>query len=164
LPNRGHFSNNPIGLDAFLDFPTNLKRSGLRAGACTHPPVGYGINHKQNEPESRFKAVGTGRLSCAVADGSTPALIPISGWRLSALIPALTYYPAFALAGSFVKAVGLPATRHHQPDPGVGHHQCAYHACVDAVRAQARQPCRHHRSHGFVLLLALQYGALWPSL
>ncbi|HKH01977.1 MAG TPA: alpha/beta hydrolase, partial [Bradyrhizobium sp.] len=44
-----------------------------------------------------------------IADGSTPAPIPASGRRwtaafvLSALIPALTYYPAFALAGSFVK-------------------------------------------------------------
>jgi len=44
-----------------------------------------------------------------IAGGSTPAPIPTSGWRwttafvLSALIPALTYYPAFALAGSFVK-------------------------------------------------------------
>ena len=44
-----------------------------------------------------------------IADGTTPAPIPSSSRRwtaafvLSALIPALTYYPAFALAGTFVK-------------------------------------------------------------
>ena len=44
-----------------------------------------------------------------IVDGTTPAPIPTSGWRwtaaflLSALIPALTYYPAFALAGTFLK-------------------------------------------------------------
>ena len=50
-----------------------------------------------------------------IADGTMPAPIPSSGRRwtaafvLSALIPALTYYPAFALAGTFVKpSVYLP--------------------------------------------------------
>src|SRR5262249_3805638 len=45
-----------------------------------------------------------------VADGTMPEHVAASGRRwtaafiLSAFIPALTYYPAFALAGSFVKA------------------------------------------------------------
>ena len=45
-----------------------------------------------------------------VADGSSAAYVAADGWRwtaafiLTAFIPALTYYPAFALAGSFVKA------------------------------------------------------------
>ena len=45
----------------------------------------------------------------AIADGSMPAHAAAEGRRwttaflLSALIPALTYYPAFALAGTFVK-------------------------------------------------------------
>jgi pimeloyl-ACP methyl ester carboxylesterase len=44
----------------------------------------------------------------AVADGSVPKEMPIKGGRwlgallLSAFIPALTYYPAFALGGTFV--------------------------------------------------------------
>jgi hypothetical protein len=44
-----------------------------------------------------------------IADGTVPAHVAASGRRwttafvLSALIPALTYYPAFALAGTFVK-------------------------------------------------------------
>ena len=44
----------------------------------------------------------------AVADGSVPAATASSGRRwtialmLSAFIPALTYYPAFALGGTFV--------------------------------------------------------------
>jgi pimeloyl-ACP methyl ester carboxylesterase len=44
-----------------------------------------------------------------IADGSTPVQTAAAGRRwtiaflLSAFIPALTYYPAFALAGSFVK-------------------------------------------------------------
>jgi hypothetical protein len=45
----------------------------------------------------------------AIADGTMPAHVASDGRRwtaafvLSAFIPALTYYPAFALAGSFVK-------------------------------------------------------------
>jgi len=45
----------------------------------------------------------------AIADGTMPEHVAASGNRwtvaflLSALIPALTYYPAFALAGTFVK-------------------------------------------------------------
>ena len=45
-----------------------------------------------------------------VVDGSSPAYVATEGRRwtaafiLTALIPALTYYPALALAGSFVKA------------------------------------------------------------
>jgi hypothetical protein len=44
-----------------------------------------------------------------IADGTTPAHVAASGGRwttafvLTAFIPALTYYPAFALAGTFVK-------------------------------------------------------------
>jgi pimeloyl-ACP methyl ester carboxylesterase len=44
-----------------------------------------------------------------IADGTMPAHFPAKGGRwtaafvLTALIPALTYYPAFALAGTFVK-------------------------------------------------------------
>jgi pimeloyl-ACP methyl ester carboxylesterase len=44
-----------------------------------------------------------------IADRSMPAPVPASGGRwtaaflLSALIPALTYYPAFALAGTYLK-------------------------------------------------------------
>ena len=44
------------------------------------------------------------------------------------------------------EAVRLPAAGHHQPDHGLGRHQCADHAGADAVRAQARQPRRHHRA------------------
>src|SRR6201999_1434716 len=46
-----------------------------------------------------------------IADGTMPAHSAASGRRwtaafvLSAFIPALTYYPAFALAGTFVKPV-----------------------------------------------------------
>ena len=45
----------------------------------------------------------------AIADGTMPAHVAASGGRwtaafvLTALIPALTYYPAFALGGTFVK-------------------------------------------------------------
>ena len=87
-----------------------------------------------------------------IADGTMPAHSAADGRRwttafiLSAFIPALTYYPAFALAGTFVKAVGLAAAGHHQPDHGLGRHQRPDHAGPDAVRAQARQPGRHRRA------------------
>jgi len=48
-----------------------------------------------------------------IADGTMPAQVVASGRRwttafvLSAFIPALTYYPAFALAGTFVKPSGF---------------------------------------------------------
>jgi hypothetical protein len=48
-----------------------------------------------------------------IADGTMPAHVAAKGGRwttafvLSALIPALTYYPAFALAGTFVKPSGF---------------------------------------------------------
>src|SRR6202163_1218696 len=48
-----------------------------------------------------------------IADGTVPAPVAASGRRwttafvLSAFIPALTYYPAFALAGTFVKPSAL---------------------------------------------------------
>jgi hypothetical protein len=48
-----------------------------------------------------------------IADGTMPAHVAASGRRwttafvLSAFIPALTYYPAFALAGTFVKPSGF---------------------------------------------------------
>ena len=86
-----------------------------------------------------------------IADGTMPEHTAASGRRwttafiLSAFIPALTYYPAFALGGTFVTPVRLPAAGHHQPDPGLGGHQRPDHARFDAVRAQTRQPERHRR-------------------
>ena len=44
------------------------------------------------------------------------------------------------------KAVGVSAAGHHQPDHGLGRHQCPDHAGADAVRAEARQPRRHRRA------------------
>ena len=66
-----------------------------------------------------------------IADGTMPEHSAASGRRwtrafiLSAFIPALTYYPAFALGGHLRKAFRLPAAGHHQPDPGMGRHQRA---------------------------------------
>src|SRR6185503_12156733 len=88
-----------------------------------------------------------------IADGTMPEHTAASGRRwttafiLSAFIPALTYYPAFALGGTFVKpSAFLP--QGIQPDPGLGDHQRPDYAGPDAVRAQARQPVRHRPAVG----------------
>ncbi len=81
-----------------------------------------------------------------IADGTMPKHAAASGRRwtvafiLHALIPALTYYPAFALGGTFVTPSACPAPGHHQPDHGLGHHQRADHAGADAVCTETRQP------------------------
>ncbi len=82
-----------------------------------------------------------------IADGTVPApLRPSNGGRwtaaliLSAFIPALTYYPAFALGGTFVTpSAWLPQ--------GITNQIMVWaiiNALItlgpDAVRAQARQP------------------------
>jgi len=76
-----------------------------------------------------------------IADGTMPAPVAAAGRRwtmafvLSAFIPALTYYPAFALAGTFVKpSAFLPQ--------GITNQIMVW----AIVRAQTRQPSRHHRA------------------
>ncbi len=87
-----------------------------------------------------------------IADGTMPAHSAASGRRwttafiLSAFIPALTYYPAFALAGTFVKpSAFLPQGITNQIMVWAVING-ADHAGADAVRAQTRQPGRDHRA------------------
>ena len=105
----------------------------------------------------------------AVADGTMPAPIKTSGGRwtaallLSALIPALTYFPAFALAGSFVTpSAWLPQ--------GVTN-QIMVWALINALIALALMPFapKHASRAGIIIpsiLIALAtvivgYVALW---
>ena len=104
-----------------------------------------------------------------VADGTMPAPIKTSGGRwttallLSALIPALTYFPAFALAGSFVTpSAWLPQ--------GVTN-QIMVWALINALIALALMPFAPKRASraGLIIpsiLIALAtviigYAALW---
>jgi pimeloyl-ACP methyl ester carboxylesterase len=104
-----------------------------------------------------------------IADGTTPAPIPSSSRRwtaafvLSALIPALTYYPAFRLAGTFVKpSVYLPQ--------GVTN-QVMVWAIINALITLALMPLAPKRASrsgiiGPSILIALLtavigYAALW---
>jgi pimeloyl-ACP methyl ester carboxylesterase len=104
-----------------------------------------------------------------VADGTMPAPIKTSGGRwttallLSALIPALTYFPAFALAGSFVTpSAWLPQ--------GITN-QIMVWALINALIALALMPLAPKRASraGIIipsLLIALAtviigYAALW---
>ena len=84
--------------------------------------------------------------------GAAPAPTAASGGRwtaafmLSAFIPALTYYPAFALGGTLVTPSAYLPPGHHQPDHGLGPHQRADRARPDAVRAQTHQPEGDYRA------------------
>ena len=104
-----------------------------------------------------------------IADGTVPAHVAASGRRwttafvLSALIPALTYYPAFALAGTFVKpSAFLPQ--------GITN-QIMVWAAINALIALALMPFAPKRASrtGIIMpsiLIALAtiivgYAALW---
>jgi pimeloyl-ACP methyl ester carboxylesterase len=107
----------------------------------------------------------------AIADGSAPVQTTTKGGRwvaallLSAFIPALTYYPAFALAGSFVPASPfLPE--------GITN-QIVVWALINGLIALALMPFAPKRAHrsgiiGPSILIALVtvavgYAALWLS-
>ena len=104
-----------------------------------------------------------------IADGTMPAQVVASGRRwttafvLSAFIPALTYYPAFALAGTFVKPSGfLPQ--------GITN-QIMVWAVINALIALALMPLAPKRasragiimpSIGIALsTIIVSYAALW---
>jgi len=104
-----------------------------------------------------------------IADGTMPAHVAAEGGRwttaflLTALIPALTYYPAFALAGTFVKpSVYLPQ--------GITN-QIMVWAIINALIALALMPFAPRRASraGIIvpsILIALAtiivgYAALW---
>ncbi len=87
-----------------------------------------------------------------IADGTMPAQPPPSGGRWTMALRALGLHSRADLlsgvrAGGHLRETrGMAAAGHHQPDRGLGHHQCGDRAGADAVRAQARQPGRHHRA------------------
>jgi MFS family permease len=104
-----------------------------------------------------------------IADGTMPAHVAAAGGRwtvallLSAFIPALTYYPAFALAGSFVKpSAWLPQ--------GITN-QIVVWALINALIALALRPFAPKRASragiiGQSVLIAVAtviagYAALW---
>jgi pimeloyl-ACP methyl ester carboxylesterase len=104
-----------------------------------------------------------------IADGTMPAPVPAGGrrWKaafiLSAFIPALTYYPAFALGGTFVPpSAWLPQ--------GVTN-QILVWAVINGLIALALMPFAPKRAHrigliGPSILIALAtvivgYAALW---
>ena len=104
-----------------------------------------------------------------VADGTMPAHVAANGGRwkaafiLSAFIPALTYYPAFALGGTFVTASAwLPQ--------GITN-QIVVWALINAVIALALRPFAPKRASragiigpSIVIALAsviIGYAALW---
>ena len=104
-----------------------------------------------------------------IADGTMPEHVAASGGRwttafvLSAFIPALTYYPAFALAGTFVKpSAYLPQ--------GITN-QILVWAVINAVIALALMPFAPRRaSRGGIILqsvviavltVMVGYAALW---
>jgi MFS family permease len=104
-----------------------------------------------------------------IADGTMPVYVASSGGRwtaaflLSALIPALTYYPAFALAGSFV----TPSARLPQ---GITN-QIMVWAIINALIALALMPFAPKRATragiigpSFLIAIAtviIGYAALW---
>jgi pimeloyl-ACP methyl ester carboxylesterase len=104
-----------------------------------------------------------------IADGTMPVYVASSGGRwtaaflLSALIPALTYYPAFALAGSFV----TPSARLPQ---GITN-QIMVWAIINALIALALMPFAPKRASragiigpSFLIAIAtviIGYAALW---
>jgi hypothetical protein len=107
----------------------------------------------------------------AIADGSAPKEMPIKGGRwlgallLSAFIPALTYYPAFALGGTFV-------TPSRFLPQGITN-QILVWAVINGLIALALMPFAPKRAHragiiGPSILIALVtvavgYAALWLS-
>ena len=107
----------------------------------------------------------------AIADGSAPKDMPIEGGRwigallLSAFIPALTYYPAFALGGTFV-------TPSHFLPQGITN-QILVWAVINGLIALAlmRFAPKRARRAGIVgpsilialVTVAVGYAALWLS-